>query len=193
MNWSTIGQTIVASVISAGIIVGVLRLTFERGLEHVLARRLAEYEAQLQERTAVRTAFGQGRLDGYRNIIAEIRHTRRALRDCLEAESDERPEVVKEYDEATGNMQEALYNNALTLQQDGLYLQVHTYKVSCRTLAKKLRSAVRLAAAPDPSAPDQAELMWRDLHDDADRLIADSDQIATILQEQVDIALQGRK
>jgi hypothetical protein len=192
MNWSTIGQTLVASLISAGIIAVVFRVVFERGLQHALDRRLKDYEAQLQERTALRTTFGEQRLDGYRNIIAEIHLTRRALRDCLEAEPDERLPAVEEYNEVTGNLQETLYNNALTLQQDGLYLQAHTYKVNCRTLAKRLRYAARVPAVA-PSAPDQPEARWRDLDTDARQLIADGEDVAIALQTQVDTVLQGRK
>jgi len=167
----------------------VFRIFFERGLQHVLDRRLKEYEAQLQERTALRTTFGEQRLDGYRSLIAEVRQTRRALRDCLEAEPDERLRAVEEYNEATGSLQETLYNNALTLQQDGLYLQVHTYKVSCRTLAKRLRNAARVAAAVAPSVPDQPELIWRDLDMDARQLMVEGEDVAIALQTQVDAML----
>jgi hypothetical protein len=189
MNWSTIGQTVIASVITAGIIGVVFRASFE----HMLDRRLKDYEAQLQERTALRTAFGEQRLEGYRNTITEIRQTRRALRDFLEAEPDERLRAVEEYNEATGNLQETLYINALPLQQDGLYLQVHTYKVNSRTLAKRLRNAVRLAAAPAPSVPGEAELVWRDLDTAARGLIDDGEGIVAVLQKQIDTTLQSKK
>jgi hypothetical protein len=185
MNWSTIGQAVVASLISAGVI-GVV---FQVVLQHVLDRRLQAYDAQLQQRTELRTTFGKQRLEGYRDLIAEIRHTRRMLSDFLEAEPDQRPTAVEEYQEATGSLQETLYNNALTLQDDGLYLRVHTYKVSCRTLAKRLRNAVRLAAGSDPPAPDQAELTWPVLDTDAQQLIADGEDIAIALQKQVDAEL----
>jgi hypothetical protein len=193
MNWSTIGQTLVASLISAGIIAVVFRIFFERGLQHVLDRRLKEYESQLQERTALRTTFGEQRLDGYRSLIAEVRQTRRTLRDSLEAEPDERLRAVEEYNESTGSLQETLYNNALTLQQDGLYLQVHTYKVSCRTLGKRLRNAARGGAAVPPTVPDQPELIWRDLDTEASQLMADGEDVARALQTQVDAMLQDRK
>ena len=56
MSLGTFGQAIVASLISAGIIGIVFRVVFERSVTHVLDRRLQEYEAQLQERTALRTS-----------------------------------------------------------------------------------------------------------------------------------------
>jgi hypothetical protein len=191
MDWSTIGQIIVTSLISAGVIGVMFRVVFERTVEHVFSRRLKEYEAQLQERTALRTTFGEQRLDGYRHLIAEIRYTRLALREYLEAEPDERMAAVEEYHDVTGAMQETLYNNALPLQQDGLYLLVHVYKVNCRTLAKDLRAAVRLATAEDTSAADQAKRRWHDLDAAARRLIDDGEDVVTALQTQVDTALQG--
>jgi hypothetical protein len=193
MDWSAIWQTIVASLISAGIIGVVFRVVFERGVEHVFARRLKEYESQLQERTALRTTFGEQRLDGYRNLIAEIRHTRRTLRECFEADPSERMAAVDEFHEATGNMQETLYNNALVLQEDGLYLLVHSYKVGCRTLAKSLRAFVRRTVAPAPSADDEDEREWRDFESLARRLLDDGEDVATALQTQVEKALQRRE
>lgn len=193
MSLGTFGQAIVASLISAGIIGIVFRVVFERSVTHVLDRRLQEYEAQLQERTALRTSFGEQRLNGYRSLIAEVRHARRALRDCFEAEPDGRPTVVEEYYEATGSLQEALYDNALTLQQDALYRRVHTFKVNCRTLAKNLRSAAKATATANMAAHDAAETEWHNLNDTAGQLLSEGEDIATLLQKQIDSAMQGRK
>ncbi len=193
MSLSAFGQAIVAAFISAGIIGIIFRVIFERTLTHVLDRRLKEYEAQLQERTALRTSFGEQRLRGYRSIVAEVRQTRRALRDCLEAGPDDRPAVVEEYYEATDSLQEALYDNALTLQQDGLYRRVHAFKVNCRTLAKSLRSAARATATADASARDDAETVWQSLNDTASQLLSEGEDIATLLQKQIDSAMQGTK
>jgi hypothetical protein len=193
MSLSAFGQAIVASLISAGILGIIVRVVFERSITHVLDRRLREYEAQLQERTALRTSFGEQRLDGYRSIITEVRHTGRALRDCLEAESDERLSVVEKYHKATGDLQEALYDNALTLQQDGLYRRVDTFKVDCRTLTKSLRNAARSIAAADVPARADAETVWHSLHDTAGRLLSEVEDIAMLLQKQIDSTMQGQK
>ena len=132
-------------------------------------------------------------MNGYRSLIAEVRHARRALRDCFEAEPDGRPTVVEEYYEATGSLQEALYDNALTLQQDALYRRVHTFKVNCRTLAKNLRSAAKATATANMAAHDAAETEWHNLNDTAGQLLSEGEDIATLLQKQIDSAMQGRK
>lgn len=184
------GEAILASLVSAGIIGFVFRVLFERTVTHVLDRRLREYESQLQERTALRTSFGEQRLDGYRGIIAEVRHTRRALRDCFEAEPDGRAAVAEEYYDATGSLQETLYDNALVLQQDGFYRRVHTFKVNCRTLAKSLRSVARATGAADGAARDD-EAVWHSLDVTADQLLSEGEEIATLLQQQITGAMQG--
>jgi hypothetical protein len=190
MDWDRIGQSIVASLITSGIILVVLRLVFERGLEHVLDKKLKEYEAQLQERTAVRSKFGERRFEGYGRLAAEVRRTRRTLSDCLEAASVDFRAKMGEYSKATDSLQETLYDNSLTLQQDGLYRSAHTYKVESKTLAKTFNNVLRLREDNDM---DKAEALWQASQEPAKRLIAEGDKVANTLQHTIDSVLQGQE
>ena len=59
------------------------------------------------------------RVYGSGDLIAEMRHTGRMLADFLEAEADQRPTAVQEYQEATGSLQETPCNDALLCRTTG--------------------------------------------------------------------------
>ena len=133
-----------------------------------------DYEARLQERTAVRTMFAETRLEGYINLALRVRQTRRSLKDCLEADDNALNEAVVTYISANERLEEALYSNSLTLHEDGLYIDLHTYKNVSETLAKTFRNVARLRDDRDGQG---AETLWMTSQETADDLLAEGDEI----------------
>jgi hypothetical protein len=201
VDWDRVAQTVVASLISSSIILVVLRFVFERSFEHVLDRKLKEYqhgldrklkeyEHGLQERTAVRSKFNEQRSEGYRLLATEIRHTRRALLDCLEPGPSDFRKRIAEYDKATDNLQEVLYSNDQTLGYDGLYESIHTYKVQSKTLVKTFNTVLRFREGNDMV---KAETLWQTSQETAEQLLTDADDVVEQLRRTISSVLQGQE
>jgi hypothetical protein len=189
MDWSVVTQVAFTSLITSGIVVFVLRVVFERSLEHIFNRRLKEFEAKLQERTAFRSAFGEQRLEEYRRLSGEILRTRRALNDYLQAPPNRLLSTAGAYNQAVDRFQEALYDNALTLQQDGLYRRMHIYKVRCKTLAEALQAFMRTHGEKDLT---EMEALWGSSEEIAKELLNEGIEVTTMLQRTIDMALRGQ-
>ena len=136
-------QTLVTSGAVAGALSFVFKKYTEKRIEYIFDMKLKEYEAKLQESTALRIGIGKDRIEEYKKLSALVSSVRKHAVNLFE-----KPDPT--VDEISGLMSEAkelekmIYDLSITLHLDRIYEKVHSYKVELVTLIKNFENERKL-------------------------------------------------
>lgn len=178
MGWDELVNSVISAAVASGIVLAGFRFYFEKRIEHSFDRKLAEHEARLAERSQLRVAYGTERLDGYRELVAQIRRVNRRCRDRLDSPEAMDGDVSQLLAEVA-RFEEVLYTNAIALEHDQLYEDVHAWKNLMQSVAKRLDNASRL----DATDPERATAVRASVAEQAPQAMADGEAVVGRLNE----------
>ena len=143
VDWNALLQVLTASGAVATAVAVVFKKYTEKQIEHVFDRKLKEYEAKLQAATAVRIGIGTERINEYKKLSGLIQSVRKDAVDLCSnpnAGADEFSRVLLSIRE----LQNTIYQLSITLNLDGIYERVHTFKIEAATLVKNVENEKNL-------------------------------------------------
>lgn len=134
INWDALVQAIITSGAIATAVGVVFRKYTEKRIEHVFDKKMKEYEAKLQERTELRIGIGKDRIAEYKRLSHLINSVRKEAVDLC-AKLDLTAVEISGLTSKVHDLQEVIYQSSVTLHLDGIYEQLHSYKVQLGALA----------------------------------------------------------
>jgi hypothetical protein len=143
IDWNALLQAIVASGAVAGAVFFVFKKYTEKRIEHVFDRKLKEYEARLQEATALRIGIGKDRVEEYKRLSAMVMSVRKHAVNLYEM-SNPTPDGISTLMSEAQDLENLIYGLSITLHLDRIYDRVHAYKVELKTLINNLENERKL-------------------------------------------------
>lgn len=139
IDWNALLQTIIASGVAAGAMSYVFKKYTEKRIEHVFDRKLKEYEAKLQESTALRIKIDTIRIEGYNKLSALMASARKDAVDLCEMSDPTEYDISKLMSKAAA-LQDMVHDLYIILHSDQIYGRVHVYKIKLKTLIKEVEN-----------------------------------------------------
>lgn len=143
IEWNTLFQTIVTSSAIAGALSYVFKKYTEKRIEHVFDRKLKEYEAMLQESTALRIGIGKDRIEEYKKLSAIVMSVRKHATNLCE-KPDQTADDISGLTSEAKDLENMIYDLSITLHMDRIYEKVHSYKIELLTLIKNVENERKL-------------------------------------------------
>jgi hypothetical protein len=137
VDWNTLQQTFVTSAIVAAAVGFVFKQYTEKRIEHVFDKKLKEYEAKLKESTELRIGIGKDRIEEYKKLSGLVQSVRKHVVDLCEKPDPAVDEISGLLSEVKA-LQGIIHNLSITLNLDGIYERVHSYKVVLGNLVKEI-------------------------------------------------------
>lgn len=139
VDWNALIQVLTASGAVATAVGVVFKKYTEKRIEHVFDKKLKEYEAKLQAATAVRIGIGTERIDEYKKLSGLVQSIRKEAVDLCSNPDPAAAEISRAL-LSVKELQNTIYQLSITLNLDGIYERVHTYKIEAATLVKNVEN-----------------------------------------------------
>ena len=143
MEWDALIQTLISSSIVAGGLSFVFKQYTEKRIEHVFDKKLKEYEAKLQEATALNIGIGTDRIEEYKKLSALVNSIRKHAV-VLSANPHASENNIGKLNSEAKKLENLIYEQSITLYSDRVYEQVHSYKVQVVNLIKNIENEQKL-------------------------------------------------